>query len=293
MYLIITRIFPALFILLWSSGSIFVNLGLKSSDPFSFLFFRALLTSLILFIIFKLKNTYYNKIPIKKLMSISFVAFLLQFCYQLSFFLSLSHQISPSLMIIILSGQPILTAILIQNKLNFMQVLGLILGLFGLIFVIYQNLYAKHINYMGIIYSLIALFSITIGTISQKKFCRGIPLTTNLFIQYIFSSIIFAIAYLLFPYKFTYWNMEFITSLFWMVLIVSIAATYFLYFLIDKSSLIQVSNYFYCIPPMTAVLDYLTFHNSLSAMIILGMGLILTGQFLVKKGVSRGILKET
>jgi drug/metabolite transporter (DMT)-like permease len=274
--MVITLILPIVFILIWSSGSIFVNMGLQFADPFSFLFFRAVLTTLILFIILNLKK-HSLRISSNKLINI---------------FLSLWNHISPSLMIIILSGQPILTALLMHAKLNFKQILGLIFGVIGLIFVMAKSFYSGVVNTIGVFYALIALLSFTVGTIRQKRISENIPLITNLFLQYLFSSIIFAMGYGLFPHKYVHWNHTFLASLFWLVLVISIAATYLLYFLIDKINLTQVSNYFYCIPPVTMILDYMIFHNPLSVMIIFGMSLILVGQFLVRKADSKHIFQK-
>lgn len=296
---IMNFLFPVLFILFWSSGAIFANLGLKYADPFSLLLIRGSLSTFLIFIIY-LFSTAKKKFLLssKELIKIFVIALLLQCGYQSFFSLSLVQQVSPGLMVIILSAQPILTALLMQRRLTEMQVMGLVLGLIGLVLVIYNYFYIGNIHYLGIGYGILALLFMTIGSFLQKKYCREIPLTVNLLTQYLFSTLVYFIIWSLQPHTFLHWGVALLVSWIWLSLVISVLASYLLYYLINQGNLFQVSNYFYCVPIVTAILDYFIFHNIISIMTFIGMIFILSGQYFVnlsenKRNVQSATLSES
>ncbi|EMV9186469.1 EamA family transporter, partial [Escherichia coli] len=77
------------------------------------------------------------------------------------------------------------------------------------------------------------------------------------------------------------WNAAFILSALWMGLMVSVLATVLLYRMIASGNLVNVTSLFYLVPAVTALMDYAVFGNRLSALGLLGMGLIVVGLMLV------------
>ncbi len=71
---------------------------------------------------------------------------------------------------------------------------------------------------------------------------------------------------------------------------VSVLATVLLYRMIAAGNLVNVTSLFYLVPAVTALMDYAVFGNRLSALGLLGMGLIVVGLMLVfrKTAPARG-----
>jgi drug/metabolite transporter (DMT)-like permease len=80
-----------------------------------------------------------------------------------------------------------------------------------------------------------------------------------------------------------HWTLSFIVALGWMVLVVSVGATMILYYLLRQRSLTSVTSLFYCVPPVTAVLDYVIFGHLLPALAMLGMAFVVVGLVLVNR----------
>lgn len=276
-------IVPFIFLILWSSGAIFVEMGLKYSNPFSFLFLRYLFSSICLVaicIVIKVKL----EISKKQILIIIISALFQQTGYQSFFFLALDNNLSPGILSIILGFQPIITGLLFYNNTTRYQWLGLFIGLSGLILIVASSIFNDHISNIGIIYGIFSLLFITFGTIFQKYIT--VPLPLNMSIQYVSSLMLYSlIIFFLGNYQVD-WSINFILSLSWMVLIITVAATYLLYYMIIVGELTKVTSLFYFVPAVTSLFDYLFFRNTLGLNTILGLIFIFIGSYFInmKKG---------
>lgn len=272
------KIVPFIFLILWSSGAIFVELGLKYSNPFSFLFLRYLFSSICLVaicIVIKVKL----EISKKQILIIIISALFQQTGYQSFFFLALDNNLSPGILSIILGFQPIITGLLFYNNTTRYQWLGLFIGLSGLILIVASSIFNDHISNVGIIYGIFSLLFITFGTIFQKYIT--VPLPLNMSIQYISSLILYSGIILFLGNYQVDWSMNFIFSLSWMVLIITVAATYLLYYMIIVGELTKITSLFYFVPAVTSLFDYLFFRNTLGLNTILGLIFIFIGSYFI------------
>ncbi|AMA73177.1 DMT family transporter [Aneurinibacillus thermoaerophilus] len=272
-------IIPWLFVLMWSSGGIFVKIGLHYADPFIFLFFRLLFSSLLfwgMLLIFR------PSLPTnsKEWMDVIFTGLCMQAGYQTFYFLALDYNISPGLLAIILGAQPILTTFLSREKSGKNQWIGLIIGIIGLTLVVLNSTKIANISKIGMMSSLISLLCIIGGTILQKSI--QVNQISNMTIQYTSGTIFLSILLYCFEQKVS-WSPMFLLSLCWMVFVVSVGATLLLYHMIRQGNLTNVTSLFYCVPPVTAIFDFFVFKNSLAMLSIIGMGLIVLGIFLVNR----------
>ncbi|PLR84397.1 EamA family transporter [Bacillus canaveralius] len=275
---------PVLFVLLWSSGAIFVELGLHDSTPFAFVSLRFVLSMLIMWLICLL-----IKSPIPKSFAewrnILITGLFLQAGYQVFFFLALAYEVSPGILSIILGAQPILTTIATRQKTSFGKWAGLILGIAGLVLVVGDSIFAGTLSVLGISSTLLSLAFITAGTILQKRVTVSMP--TNLAIQYTGGSVVLLLLTPIFESSSVNWTITFWIALAWMVLVISIGASMLLFYLIRIGNLTNVTSLLYCVPPVTALLDYFIFGHTLSIIAILGMLLIIAGLILInRKGLT-------
>ncbi|CAM4031239.1 DMT family transporter [Mesobacillus zeae] len=283
--LFLTLVAPLLFVLLWSSGAIVVKLGLHDSTPFGYVAIRFFLSTAIMWSICIL-----IKSPIPRKLAqwryIILTGLLLQAGYQIFFFLSLDFDISPGVLSIILGAQPILTAISSKNKTSVYQWTGLLLGISGLTFVVGSSLFVGKFTIAGIGYAILSLACITVGTLMQKRITVSMP--TNMAIQYTGGAAALLILTPLVEKTTISWTFTFWFALLWMTLVISIGASMLLFYMIQKGNLTKVTSLFYCVPPLTALLDYFIYGHKLSIASIVGMGIIIVGLILVNK---QGLIK--
>ena len=81
--------------------------------------------------------------------------------------------------------------------------------------------------------SLVALLSITFGTIYQKRFGSGIDWRPGMLIQYATAGILFALGAMAFETRIVHWTSEFLFALCWLVIVLSFGAIWLLYFLVS------------------------------------------------------------
>lgn len=273
------KMIPASFVLMWSSGAIFVSIGLQYADPFIFLFFRLFLSALLFWLL-----TLWLKVELPTKLNewlfILLTGLCMQAGYQIFYFLALDNQISPGVLAIFLGVQPIITSLFIKKGNGKAQLLGLILGLTGLIMVVADTILIQSFTILGIVSALMSLSCITIGTVMQKYIQVG--QLSNMAIQYSGGAIVLLGLTVWYDQSIK-WTPMFSVSLIWMVLVISVGATFLLYHMIQKGNLVNVTSLFYAVPPVTALLDYVFFKNSLELLTILGMGFIIGGLLLINR----------
>lgn len=271
----------SLFVLLWSSGAIFSKIGLAYASPFAFLLIRfalALFALCLLMPLLKLRRPRGGQ-PMLYAMATGVV---LLGAYQIFYLLALDLKVTPGVMATIMGVQPILTAVLMERQRSWTRMFGLGLGLAGLILVVYQGIGLAGMSLAGMLFGLLALASMTFGSIMQKRITDN-PLGT-LPLQYLAGLLLCAVFVPFQPFHFEY-SAGFIGPVLWMGLVVSVLATVLLYRLIARGNLVNVTSLFYLVPAVTAVMDYLIFGNALALLSLFGMLLIIVGLvFVFRKG---------
>ena len=97
--------------------------------------------------------------------------------------------------------------------------------------------------------SLVALLSITFGTIYQKRFGSGIDWRPGMLIQYAAAGIFFALGAMAFETRIVQWTPEFLFALCWLVIVLSFGAIWLLYFRLAGTAATRVVSLFYLTPP--------------------------------------------
>jgi drug/metabolite transporter (DMT)-like permease len=281
------------FILIWSSGFIVSRMGMPYCEPMTYLFLRFMgVCVLMLPIIFWKKLDWPN---LTSMFHIAIAGSLIQCGYVAGVWISVKAGMPVGLASLIVGLQPILTALLayfIAERVTSRQWVGLVLGLLGVVLVLYANLHTVGVTLHNILWNVFALISITIGTIYQKKYCPSFDLRIGSFIQFATSATISALGALLFETREIQWTAEMIGSLIWSVLGISIGAISLLFILIRRGDATKVSSIMYLTPPTTAILAWLIFNEPLTPLIILGTVITALGVLLVNQSPPSGFLRS-
>ena len=274
-----TRILSFLFIILWSSAFITGKLIVDHGSPFASLSFRfTIVATGFLFYSF----LFNEKIIVKPqnilesvISGILFHGLYLGGCFY-SFYVGVPANISA----LIVSMQPILTNFLagpiLNEKVTWKQWVGIILGFLGAILVLGFDV-GISIPIQGIIATLIALVAATTGTLWQKKLSDNLPLSVSSFYQATGASIFLFIIMFFFEEPLINFNLIFILSMGWQILVVSFGAFTILMYLIKVDSASKTSNLFFLIPPVSAFMAWFflnenIFFNDLCGLIICSLG---------------------
>ncbi|ALI06037.1 MULTISPECIES: DMT family transporter [Pseudomonas] len=263
----------SLFVLLWSSGAIFSKLGLAHASPFAFLLIRFAIALFALVLLIPMLKFKLPKTGKPMLYAVT-TGLVLLGAYQIFYLLALQMNVTPGVMATLMGVQPILTVVLMERQRSWSRMFGLVLGLVGLVMVVYQGIGLAGMSLAGMVCGLLALVSMTAGSIMQKRITDN-PLGT-LPVQYLAGLVLCAVFVPFQPFHFEY-STGFFVPVLWMALVVSVLATLLLYRLIARGNLVNVTSLFYLVPAVTAIMDYLVFGNRLALLSLLGMVLIIVG----------------
>ncbi|AMO99232.1 triose-phosphate Transporter family protein [Collimonas arenae] len=280
---------PLVFVLIWSTGFVVAKFGLPYAPPLTFLLLRFVGVLLVLLPLVLLMRAPW---PVGQMRHIAFAGVLLQAGYLAGVWCAIKLGMPAGLSALIVGMQPILTAFaapLIGESVRPRQWLGLVLGLCGVGLVVAAKITLVGLSWQSIALCLMALLSITLGTLYQKHKCSHFDLRTGTLIQFAASIVV------LLPLAIFYehlgptldtvqWTPRFVGALLWSILALSIGAIFLLFALIRKSAATQVTSLLYLTPPTTAVMAWLMFGEVFNLMGILGMLVAVCGvAFVVRK----------
>jgi len=274
---------PGLFVILWASGFIGAKLGLPYAEPLTFLFLRMAGAVFVLGAIVLLARP---KWPNRDgILDSCAIGVFMHALYLGGVYISIANGLPAALSALIVGLQPLLTST-IANRLLGEQVVarqwgGLLLGIVGVYLVVQDKPTTGGATPLAWVASIVALLSITFGTIYQKRFGSGIDWRAGMLIQYGAAGILFAFGAMAFETRIVHWTPEFLFALCWLVLVLSIGAIWLLYFLISRSAATRVVSLFYLTPPVTALMAWALFNERLAVEALVGMVFCVIGVSLV------------
>jgi drug/metabolite transporter (DMT)-like permease len=157
----------SLFVLLWSSGAIVSKLGLAQASPFAFLLLRSALALAGLLLIGPLLGLRWPRSRGGILRALGTGCVLLG-AYQIFYLLALNTHVTPGVMATVMGVQPILTVVLMERQ-RPGAACSAWAGLGGLVMVVYQGINLGGVSWLGMLFALLALASMTCGSILQKR----------------------------------------------------------------------------------------------------------------------------
>ena len=266
------KIFPFIFILLWSSAFITTKPIIDNSDPFSALAFRFALVAFGFFLF-----SIYSKEKIlvsKKNFLESFLSGVLFHGFYLGgVFYSISIGMPTGIAALIVTLQPVLTNALsgpiLKEKVSLKQWLGVLLGFFGAALVLGFDI-GSEIPTIGLISTIIALLAITFSTVWQKKLSNNLPLSVSNMNQAIGGCIFHLLIVILFVEPYINFSQTFILAMSHQIFLVSFGAFTILMYLIKNNSASKTVSIFFLIPATSAFMAWLFLNENLTNLDLIG-----------------------
>ena len=280
----IIKFSPLLFPLLWSTGFIGAKYGLPYIQPFSFLALRFVIV-LILFagIIFILRPAMPKRFSDYRAVFVS--GLLIHGVYLGGVFVSIKLGMPAGIAAVIVGAQPLLT-ILLANRFSSLKLLLVgLLGFVGLMLVLSvgSSVDDKPLDLLPYLPVILSLFAITYGTIHQKKYCSGVHIISQAFLQYIPTGLLFILAALIFEggsFTSIVWHINLFFALFWLAIVLSIGAVLLMNVLYQNNSANVAASYFYLSPPCTLIIAYFLFDEQLTMLNVIGICLVVLSVYL-------------
>lgn len=279
------RIFPFIFILLWSSAFITTKPIIDNSDPFSALAFRFFIVAcgFFIFSIFTNKKILINK---RNFLESFFSGVLFHGLYLGGVFFSISRGMPTAIAALIVTLQPILTNALsgpiLGEKVTYKQWLGVILGFIGATLVLGIDI-GSEIPIIGLVATLIALSAITISTIWQKKLSNNLPLSVSNTYQATGGFIFHLLIVIFFANPEIQFTKTFVIAMSHQIFLVSFGAFTILMFLIKHNSASKTVSIFFLIPPTSALMAWFFLGETFTAWDLVGFIITSIGVFIATR----------
>ena len=279
------RIYPFIFVLLWSSAFITTKPIVDNSDPFSALAFRFFFVA-VGFYFFSLISKNSILINRNNLVESVLSGVLFHGVYLGGVFYSISIGMPTGIAALIVTLQPILTNLLsgpiLNEKVTFKQWTGAFLGFIGAALVLGLDL-GEEIPTFGLIATIIALIAITTSTIWQKKLSNNLPLSVSNFYQAIGGCLFHLLLVIFFTRAFIDFNITFFVAMSHQIFLVSFGAFTILMFLIKKNSASKTVSIFFLIPATSALMAWFFLEESLTVTDLIGFLIASIGVYIATR----------
>jgi drug/metabolite transporter (DMT)-like permease len=273
----IVAFFPALFVLLWSTGFIAAKYGLPYAPPLTFLLYRFLLVAALMTLVARVARVEWPKGM--AIVHCAVAGLLVHGIYLGGVFIAIAHGTPAGVSAMIVGLQPLLTVVVawlwLDERVVPRQWIGLVIGVLGVALVVGHKLGAA--GSASVVALLAALVAISIGTLYQKRYCRDIDLRAGSSIQFIACALAYLPVVACLDAPAVQWTLPFIGALAWSVLVLSIVSINLLYLLLRKGAAADVARLFFLVPAVTAVMAFVLFGEVLSWVALVGMALIAAG----------------
>jgi len=279
------KIFPFIFIILWSSAFVTTKPIINNSDPFAALAFRFFFVALgfLIFVVLTKQKILTNS---KNLLQSIFSGVLFHGVYLGGVFYSVSIGMPTGIAALIVTLQPLLTNALagklLGEKVSFKQWVGVMLGFFGAALVLGFDI-GTSLPVVGVVASFIALFAITSSTLWQKKISNNLSLSVSNMYQAIGGFTFHIIIIIIFTDPYINFTSTFLIAMSHQIFIVSFGAFTILMFLIKNNSASKTVSIFFLIPPTTAIMAWMFLNEMLTNLDLIGFAIATLGVYVATR----------
>jgi drug/metabolite transporter (DMT)-like permease len=283
---VLLRAMPAVFVLIWSTGFIVARYGMPHAPPMSFLSIRYALSLLCFGVWIAVSRAEWPKTRVQWL-HLGVSGLLMHAGYLGGVWAAVKAGMGAGTVALLVGLQPVLTAVWLSQaasatgaRASRTQWFGLLLGLGGLVLVVWRKLGAGELSAWNLSLAAIALLSITAGTLYQKRYVAPCDVRTANSVQ-LMAALLVSLPIALLESEPVMLHPHFIGAMAWSVIGLTLGGSSLLYLLIQRGAATRVTSLLYLVPPTTALMAWLLFREPLTPLMLLGMALTALGVWLV------------
>ncbi|MFM2056408.1 MAG: hypothetical protein RLY71_793 [Pseudomonadota bacterium] len=272
---------PAVFVLIWSTGFIVARYGMPHAPPMRFLVLRYAGSILCFLGWIALSRAPWPQ-GRQQWLHLGVTGILMHAGYLGGVWAAVKAGLGAGTTALIVGLQPVLTACWLSwrgssHHVEARQWLGLWLGLGGVALVVWPKLGAGEVTLFNLALAVLALASITAGTLYQKAHVRPCDVRTANTVQLLAALVVTLPLALLVESEPVQGHPEFYGALAWSILALTLGGSSLLYLLIQRGAATRVTSLMYLVPPCTAVLAWLLFDERLGLVTLLGIAVTVLG----------------
>lgn len=286
------------FVLLWNSGFIGAEYGLAYTKPFTLLFWRyAALTCVILVYLLATGRMRWVGWPVAGPNML--VGVLAHGVWLACVLLALTRGVPAGVVALVVALQPLATGafsgLVADEPTPLYRWLGLIIGFAGVAIVVTSRMdFQSYGSVFGYLIPLGSVVAITAASLLQRRMEVGkgsgkLPVDLALFYQSLATTVALALPAIVVEDLATQWEPGFIYSMIWLVLVVSLGAYALMWLLIERIDATRVASLFYLGPPVTMVMAWVAFGDTLILSDVVGLLVVVLGVVFVSFPIRRPV----
>ncbi|MHA1153347.1 MAG: DMT family transporter [Alphaproteobacteria bacterium] len=279
---------PVLLVFLWSTGFVGAKWALPYAEPFTLSALRFAIAAVAFLGLALVAGAPWPR-GRRQIRDASLVGILLHGGYLTGVFWSIANGTPAWMAALIVGFNPLLTAVLagpyLGERVTPRQWAGFALGFAGVGLVVWQGIATGAGPLPGTLALILGLFAFSSGTLYQKRHGGGLDLRSGQAVQLTGSFLLVGVLALVFETGEIDWTVDFILSLAWLSLVLSVGMFSLLFALIRRSALTRVSSLFFLVPPLVALETHVLFGEAMAVRDVIGMALAALGVALVSARV--------
>ena len=286
----LAALMPGVFVLIWSTGFVVARFGMPLAPPMSFLAWRFALSVLAFGVWVRLSGASWPRSGAQWL-HLAVTGVLIHAAYLGGVWSAIKLGIGAGTSALIVGLQPLLTALWVsmtgqEHRVALRQWFGLVLGLAGLVLVVWNKLGHGEVTPSNLSLCLLALLAITSGTLYQKRFVAPCDVRTANLIQ-LAAAFVVVLPLAMAETEIMQPRPALFGAMAWSVLALTLGGSSLLYMMVQRGAATRVTSLMYLVPPCTAVLAWLLFGETLTPRVLAGLALTAAGVGLVVRAPLR------
>ncbi len=281
------RAVPVVFVLIWSTGFVVARFGMPHAGPMDFLALRFFFSALIFIAWVAWSGARWPQGRLQWA-HLAVTGLLMHAGYLGGVWAAVKAGLGAGMASLIVGLQPVLTALWLSAmvggsgapRVRPVQWLGLALGLAGLVLVVWHKLHLGMAQPGNVALAVVALASITAGTLYQKRWVAPCDVRSANAVQLLAALVLTVPLALVETYPLD-WHAEMLGALAWSVLVLTLGGSSLLYVLIQRGAATAVTSLMYLVPPCTALLAWWLFDEQFTPLSLLGLVATVIGVALV------------
>lgn len=281
---LVRLVLPFLFVVLYSSGYIASKTGTFYTGPMTFLVLRLLIPIVFLGIIIKWTKAPWPKTALETL-HIAVAGILLHVVCFGGALLAFKFGVEAGVVALISGVHPVLITVLaslmLGERSNRYHQIGLVVGLLGVVLVVWHKLENGVGSRVGFLAAVLALCGLSGNALYQKRFCQQMDLRTGSIIQHVAAALFVALPAICLEGFSVSWSLPLGIALLWSGVVLSLGALMIFFTLIRRDAVSKTQAVFFLVPPTTAILGWMFFRELPSSLYLVGLLLTVAGVSMV------------
>lgn len=284
-----TILIAVAFVFFWNSGFIGAEYGLPYVEPYTFLFWRYCGVTLVIMLYLLARNRL-RWVGTGVAMSNGIVGVLAHGIWLGCVLLALHHGVPAGIVALVVALQPLatgaLSGVVTGEPTPLYRWIGLVIGFTGVAVTVTARMdFSSTESMFGYLIPFGSALSMTAATLIQRRLeikdrTYRLPVDLSLFYQGLATMLVLAVPAVLCEGLSTRWEMPFIWTMGWLVVAVSLGAYALMWMLISRMDATRVASLFYLGPPVTMLMAWAAFGDTLQIYDVIGLVIVLSGVIL-------------